>query len=206
MLLPEPVGATDKTSRPASIAATTSDWPGLNASSPKTSRSVLSALSIIELECDGRAPGSALRPARLRPGQRAHLQQHAELVGNAPVLDHLAVLEAADVEHVELNRLARWRPAHDRAGVDAASAVERPDLVPVDDQVDDFELEVREPAVEGLNHALRARDSLLKTALVLDAVLSQQLVQRCQVTIAEADLDQPSKPRCVVFHAAPLSK
>src|ERR1700694_6315639 len=53
MLLPEPVGATDRTSRPASIATTTSDCPGLNASSPKTSLSVRSALSIIPLECDG---------------------------------------------------------------------------------------------------------------------------------------------------------
>src|SRR5260370_30803176 len=53
MLLPEPVGATDKTSRPASIAVTTSDCPGLNASSPKTSLRVRSALSIIPPECDG---------------------------------------------------------------------------------------------------------------------------------------------------------
>src|SRR5258706_12357159 len=53
MLLPEPVGATDRTSRRASIAATTSDCPGLNASSPKTSLSVRSALSIISSECDG---------------------------------------------------------------------------------------------------------------------------------------------------------
>src|SRR5438093_2654160 len=54
MLLPEPVGATDRTSRPASIAATTSDCPGLKASSPKTSFSVRSALSInIPPECDG---------------------------------------------------------------------------------------------------------------------------------------------------------
>src|SRR5260370_37823454 len=53
MLLPEPVGATDRTSRPASIAATTSDCPGLNASSPKTSLGVRQALSIISPECDG---------------------------------------------------------------------------------------------------------------------------------------------------------
>src|SRR5256885_1577804 len=53
MLLPEPVGATDRTSRPASIAATTSDCPGLKASSPKTSLSVRSALSIIPTEFDG---------------------------------------------------------------------------------------------------------------------------------------------------------
>src|SRR5260370_41377721 len=53
MLLPEPVGATDKTSRPASTAVTTSDCPGLNASSPKTSLRVRLALSIIPPECDG---------------------------------------------------------------------------------------------------------------------------------------------------------
>src|SRR5690242_17864549 len=53
MLLPEPVGATERTSRPASMAATTSAWPGLKASSPKTSFSVRSALSITSSECDG---------------------------------------------------------------------------------------------------------------------------------------------------------
>src|SRR5689334_7176945 len=53
MLLPDPVGATDRTSRPASIAATTSDCPGLNASSPKTSLRARSAFSIITPECDG---------------------------------------------------------------------------------------------------------------------------------------------------------
>src|SRR6266699_1209456 len=53
MLLPEPVGATDRTSRPASMAATTSDCPGLKASRPKTSLSVRSALFIIPPECDG---------------------------------------------------------------------------------------------------------------------------------------------------------
>src|SRR5450759_705332 len=46
MLFPEPVGATDRTSRSASIAATTSAWPGRNSSRPKTSRSTRSALSI----------------------------------------------------------------------------------------------------------------------------------------------------------------
>src|ERR1700704_3292553 len=44
MLFPDPVGATDSTARPASIAATTSAWPGRNSSSPKTSRSTRSAL------------------------------------------------------------------------------------------------------------------------------------------------------------------
>src|SRR5690348_13476153 len=53
MLLPDPVGATHRTSRPASMAATTSDCPGLKASSPKTSLSVRSAFSIIPPECDG---------------------------------------------------------------------------------------------------------------------------------------------------------
>src|SRR5258708_24049679 len=69
MLLPEPVGATDRTSRPASIAATTSDCPGLNASSPKTSLSVRSALSIISPECDGISRRDQ-RPLTRRSAQR----------------------------------------------------------------------------------------------------------------------------------------
>src|SRR5216683_4387423 len=69
MLLPEPVGATDRTSRPASIAATTSDCPGLNASSPKTSLSVRSALSIISSECDGISRRDQ-RPLTRRSAQR----------------------------------------------------------------------------------------------------------------------------------------
>src|SRR6266849_5131291 len=69
MLLPEPVGATDRTSRPASIAATTSDCPGLNASSPKTSLSVRSALSITSPECDGISRRDQ-RPLTRRSAQR----------------------------------------------------------------------------------------------------------------------------------------
>src|SRR6266853_1955828 len=69
MLLPEPVGATERTSRPASIAATTSDCPGLNASSPKTSLSARSALSIISPECDGISRRDQ-RPLTRRSAQR----------------------------------------------------------------------------------------------------------------------------------------
>src|SRR5437764_7840045 len=53
MLLPDPVGATDNTSRPSSIAYTTAAGPGRNASRRKTSRSVRSALSITSRESDG---------------------------------------------------------------------------------------------------------------------------------------------------------
>src|SRR2546429_7407676 len=48
MLFPEPVGATERTSRPASIAATTSPCPGRKPSRPKTPRSTCSALAIIQ--------------------------------------------------------------------------------------------------------------------------------------------------------------
>src|SRR5439155_22256380 len=48
MLFPEPVGATERTSRPASIAATTSPCPGRKPSRPKVSRSTCSALAIIQ--------------------------------------------------------------------------------------------------------------------------------------------------------------
>src|SRR5436190_15885817 len=48
MLLPDPVGATERTSRRASIAATTSACPGRKASRPKTSRSTCSALAITQ--------------------------------------------------------------------------------------------------------------------------------------------------------------
>src|SRR2546428_3711169 len=97
MLLPDPVGATDRTSRPASIAATTSDCPGLNASSPKTSLSVRSALSIIPPECDGISerdqglltgavcriqalPFVALGDSRKKSGERANGQIHVSSV------------------------------------------------------------------------------------------------------------------------------
>src|SRR5438067_4440097 len=46
MLLPEPVGATQSTSRPASCASTTSAWPGLNTWSPKTDSRVLRAAGV----------------------------------------------------------------------------------------------------------------------------------------------------------------
>src|SRR6266550_3608043 len=48
MLLPDPVGATERTSRRASIAATTPACPGRKASRPKTSRSTCSALAITQ--------------------------------------------------------------------------------------------------------------------------------------------------------------
>src|SRR5438874_13356352 len=48
MLLPDPVGATERTSRRASIAATTSACPGRKASRPKTSRSTCSAFAITQ--------------------------------------------------------------------------------------------------------------------------------------------------------------
>src|SRR5713226_6206155 len=83
MLLPEPVGATDRTSRPASIAATTSDCPGLNASSPKTSLSVRSALSIIPPECDGisRRDRRLLTWPQVESG---HCRSWIELTGGQP--------------------------------------------------------------------------------------------------------------------------
>ncbi len=45
-------------------------------------------------------------------GEDPHLLKHGELIRNAPVLDHLAALEAADVDDVNLNMLARRRPTH----------------------------------------------------------------------------------------------
>jgi hypothetical protein len=47
------------------------------------------------------------------------------------VLDDLAVLETGNIEHIDLERLPGGREAHDRARVDAASLVERPDGVTV---------------------------------------------------------------------------
>jgi len=49
MLLPEPVGATNRTSAPASAAATISPWPGRKSASPKVPWSTASAAA------DGRA-------------------------------------------------------------------------------------------------------------------------------------------------------
>ena len=65
------------------------------------------------------------------PLHQPELNEQAELVGYAPVLDDLAVLETGNIEHIDLERLPGGREAHDRARVDAASLVERPDGVTV---------------------------------------------------------------------------
>src|SRR5256885_6314536 len=48
MLFPDPVGATERTSRPSSIASTTSPCPGRNAWRPNTSRRTRSASATIQ--------------------------------------------------------------------------------------------------------------------------------------------------------------
>src|SRR5438270_6947250 len=86
MLLPDPVGATDRTSRPASIASTTSACPRRKASRPKTVRSATSA-RIITRECDGMSSA----------GQHS-LQRYAwlmaELAGGAPRSEQATVGDA----------------------------------------------------------------------------------------------------------------
>jgi hypothetical protein len=91
-----------------------------------------------------------------------------ELVGYAPVLDHLAVLETDDVHNVDLDRLPGGREAEDRASVHASGAVERPDGIAVGCELDDGELEVREPVVKGRDRCLRALDAWLVPSLVLE--------------------------------------
>src|SRR5205807_5633946 len=87
MLFPDPVGATDRTSRPASIASTTAACPGRKASRPKTSRSTSSAWVITGTQFD----------AMSSPGQR-HLQRYAwimaELAGGAPRSEQATVGDA----------------------------------------------------------------------------------------------------------------
>src|ERR1035437_5715706 len=93
---------------------------------------------------------------RLRPLHQPELDEHAKLIGHAPVLDHLAALEADDIHDVDFERLASGRKAHDRAGVHASGAVERPDGVPLGCDLDDVEFEVREPVAKGHDRCLRA--------------------------------------------------
>src|SRR5260221_7553896 len=103
MLSPEPVGATERTSRPASIAATTSDCPGLKASSPKTSLSVRSALSIIPPECDGisqRGPRFLTRPhSEVWKDIIGKTSQLIDFVANWP---HEHFLSAGGLQHPKL--------------------------------------------------------------------------------------------------------
>src|SRR4029079_1518947 len=74
-------------------------------------------------------------PLRTRPGHRlrlwqeAQLLQQAEPIGDAPVLDHPPILEAADVDHVDRDRLARVRQPEEPRARDAAAPQARPDLV-----------------------------------------------------------------------------
>src|SRR2546430_10434954 len=59
MLLPEPVGATDSTSRPASWASTTSAWPGRNSWYLKTWRRTSTGVGTAPV-WPGRRPRSKL--------------------------------------------------------------------------------------------------------------------------------------------------
>src|SRR5437899_598691 len=72
MLFPEPVGATARTSRRASIASTTSAWPGRNDGSPKTSRRVASARSISSLHDREHGTPLADHSGRGRPRMLSH--------------------------------------------------------------------------------------------------------------------------------------
>src|SRR6185295_16143992 len=99
MLLPEPVGATDKTSRPASIAATTSDCPGLKASRPKTSFRVRSALSIISPESDGiPPPHQRLLTGRICPARDERTTRpaaaHRRRVAGSGVVDSRGLVDS----------------------------------------------------------------------------------------------------------------
>src|SRR5690349_17604972 len=113
MLLPEPVGATHSTSRPASMAATTSDCPGLKASSPKTSLSVRSASSVIPPECDGISSRDQRPLTRPTDHPRSFQLHDADTVlarvdepchpGKANVRDSIDGLEAREVIFLNLD-------------------------------------------------------------------------------------------------------
>src|SRR5260370_6894098 len=64
--------------------------------------------------------------ARRNKTQRVH---HAQLVGYAPVLDHLSVLEPRDVDHIDERRFSCRGPAREATDVRAAATLARPDLV-----------------------------------------------------------------------------
>src|SRR6266568_3245326 len=91
--------------------------------------------------------------ARRHKSQRLH---HAELVGDAPVLDHLSVLEPGDVDHVDERRLSRRGPAREATDVRAAAPLARPDLVADSDQLVDRDVEVGKGAPQVLDGVLGA--------------------------------------------------
>ena len=105
------------------------------------------------------------------------------------MLDDLAVLEAGDVDHVDLDRFAGGWVAEDRARVHAAGAVERPDGVTVGCELRDRELEVREPVVQGGDRCLYAIDARLAPSLVLDRLGGDQFLDDAKVSLGEADFD-----------------
>src|SRR5712692_3770908 len=151
---------------------------------PKTAMFRFSA-NTVESTADA-TPESVL--ARRYKTQRVH---HAQLVGYAPVLDHLSVLEPRDVDHVDERRFSRRGPAREATDVRAAATLARPDLVAYRDQLVDRDVEVGERAPQVLDGVLGALSPIAAAAaLVLDRPRRDQLVGNRQVALVEALLDQ----------------
>src|SRR5229473_7732932 len=100
---------------------------------------------------------SGLDRGRLGAGRwsnEAQLQHHAELVGDAPVLDHLPVLEAADVKYLNEGLPARGRLAEEASQVGASAALACPHLVSIHDEVLDRQAEIRKGGPQDAGHSL----------------------------------------------------
>jgi hypothetical protein len=75
-------------------------------------------------------------------------------VADAPVLDALAALKAADVDHLELDPLAGRRDSHELALVGTREPGPRPHLVAVGGHVLDVALEVWKTRVDPAHEVL----------------------------------------------------
>src|SRR5207237_2085088 len=108
---------------------------------------------------------------RARLGDCAQLLEQAEPVDNAPVLDDAAVLQADDVDHVDLHRAAGGRDAHELAAVRPPEYLPRDHQIALGDLLEDGGGEVGEglaETVELLPDALGARGDAGRAAVVDD--------------------------------------
>src|SRR5690348_1719283 len=87
---------------------------------------------------------------------QAERNHHPELVGDAPVLDHLSVLEATNVDHVDHPALTGCRAPGETAQVGPATALTRPDLVAAHHEVFDRQREIGKRPPQGAGHPLHA--------------------------------------------------
>src|SRR5438445_4546100 len=122
---------------------------------------------------------------------QAERNHHAQLVGNAPMLDHLAVLEPADIDDVDEGLLACSRAPCEGPQVGSAAALAGPHLVTDRDDILDGDLEIGERSPQVPDGAFGGFGSIsADPALVLHGAVGDQLVGDLEVALVEALLDQ----------------